>query len=344
MPDADGLHEKVACWRECLLGPDPNSVCQQVLHMTWDHAAYRLLLKARELAPLGADGYPQTNLLVNQFIDRNFWDSQILATRRLMDGGGPHDHHGNDGKSGKQRKRDRRQDGGIHGNKGVYSLGALVGDLRKNHSLLTRAGLFAANDLEYNLGEADKGRRALYRKVRRTAKACTVSPRFNIRAIEEFHRKIDDLAGVPSRDRSPSDTIPEELFARLQEKLDRACREIKLIANKCVAHAATPESRVLQLPIDVDAIALDLQQLAHAHEVFCKTARFLTGIIFHQDFFPSPWGCDLSILFDHLDKPIAKPEDVDLLHEEWRRFLDTANSWEAWSVSDLLSGDSASRE
>lgn len=301
--DAEKLKEKMQLWAMCFSEDAPNSIAQQLWGMTWDHAVYRLILKARERAPSAEDGLPP---LVAQFIDGNFWNSQILATRRLIDGAS------------------------LHGYKGVYSLQSLLDDLQQNRHLLTRENFFFAEGKLYDIEEAARRTDALYAETRVTGEVCCVPSEITPRCIARLHEKIDALACVRPSDRTPADTVRIEVLEGLERKMKAACDRIVLVANKFVGHAATPKSR-----IRADAIELDLQDLTDSFRALCRSARFLSWLLFSKGLFMNPIGSDHPLLFAHLDKPLAAPEDVEFLHDAWRAFFKDVDDWEAWSVAEL---------
>jgi hypothetical protein len=257
--------------------------------MIWNSGVYRVILKAWELAPRTDKGVAQFNVPIAQFIDHTFWDSQILATRRLDDSCD------------------------IKGKRGVYSLASVIKDVKKNVHLLTRRNIFAVEGLEYDLSTATK--------------------RYNALRSENRHNAIDELSGVSSNNRSPSDTVRKEVFDGLSRKMSQACEQVKIIADKFVAHSATPESRAQK---EADTIELELSDLTGAHEALCRTAKFLFWCILNRGLFVSPWGTAHPLALAYLDRPLVMPEYMAQLQSEWDECFKQPEAWEPWPVSEVL--------
>lgn len=136
--DFPAFVEQRQLWIECFSGEDPNSVCKQLYQMIWNAAAYRIVNEARRLAPLAKEGGVQLNGMMHRLIDSCFWDSQVLAVRRLMDIYPIEEQE--------SKKRD----------KSVFSLTGLLEDMEHHVHFLTRGNILAAEGLEY---DADAVRR-----------------------------------------------------------------------------------------------------------------------------------------------------------------------------------------
>lgn len=106
------LEEAWDRWKNCLSDfKDGNSIFNQIITMVWDRAIYRIILRGRELRWEEDAEKPQINTELHNFIDRNYFQTQCATVRRLVD----------------NTKRSI-----IHGDQGVYSLGALVKDIEKH--------------------------------------------------------------------------------------------------------------------------------------------------------------------------------------------------------------------
>jgi hypothetical protein len=196
------LNEKLKEW-ENWYSEDQNSVCAQISDMLLDAAVFYAINEARKYATIDAQGNPELNWLVHNFIDRSFLKTQALLVRRLCDG-----------------------------RKDVISLRRLINDMEENKSLLTRENILSAFGYPYD-----------YEKViKEGCQTNNSTIRFNGAQSEIVHKNIDLLTGVKPEQRQQNDTVQDGVFDRLNKWLDK-CEPIVNSVNKIVAHAATPESR-----------------------------------------------------------------------------------------------------
>lgn len=266
------LAEKRKQWLEVLSGEDRHSIISQITRMTWDAAAFRVVNEARRLAPRDPDGGVQLNGLMHSLLDRAFFASHMAAVRRLTDDRYP-----------------------LNGKKGVYSLPALLKDMRKHRELLTREAIFAAEDLEYD---------------------------------EDRHKQIDRLAGVQAQDRQTGDTVREKVFIDLQQKIEKATEDVKCHVDKFIAHAATPGSREI---VGADEAGLTLNHLWRAHQHLCEVASFL-AIYVLGDSFPGALPIPQYDLFKYIERPLVTASQVDKLADLWRQIEKETHGWSQWGL------------
>lgn len=196
-----------AMWIECLDSDDPHSIFQQIYRMIWDAAAFRVINEALRIAPPakdGKDGAVQRNGMVYGLLDKCFFESQMLAIRRLTD---------TYPITGDCRNRD------------VFSLTSLLRDMQKHAHLITRENVFAAENLEYEV------------------QAHFVPKELDWERLKLRHEDIDFLSGVTAERRKRVDPVRTEVLGRLEHKVEKACNSIHSEVDKFVAHAATPSSR-----------------------------------------------------------------------------------------------------
>lgn len=113
-------------WIQCFSGKDRNSILNQIYQMVWNAAVFKVINEARRIAPVNATGQTEINGMLHRFMDRCFFDSQLLAIRRLTDSSS------------------------FDGPKGVFSLISLLNNMKANVSLITRESLFSVEGLEYD--------------------------------------------------------------------------------------------------------------------------------------------------------------------------------------------------
>jgi hypothetical protein len=127
---------------------------QQIFWMVWNVGAFRVINEARRITPRDNQGGVQLNALVHQLIDHSFFESQMLAIRRLTD---------TYPLTGDPRKRD------------VFSLTSLLQDMRNHAHLMTRANMFAAEGLQYDY-EAVRHKQIEYFRAPPTGRGSWVPP------------------------------------------------------------------------------------------------------------------------------------------------------------------------
>ena len=120
-------------WDACLNGDDPNSIFQQITIMIWDTSIFRIILAARQSQLRKNPQEPEINDALHSFIDRNYFQSQSVCVRRLID-----------------------TSSGITGEKGIFSLGALIKDIKDYRQELTREKYLDLRNLPFDYAEIRK--------------------------------------------------------------------------------------------------------------------------------------------------------------------------------------------
>jgi len=306
--DAPGLarfRAKRAEWIEWLQGEDPNSILNQIYDMIRRAAVFRVINRARYLAPPLDNGGVALCGLVHEFIDRCFIDSQFNAIRRLLD------RHPADGK------------------KSVYSLYRLVADMETHASLFTRENILAAQGIEYDYARLRKAWQEEERKlIESGATSWCVPPEYDWGPSEDRHKHLDRLTRVSQSDRTRNDVVRPEVLAALKDGL-KELDEIRTYADKNIAHAASRESREAY---NADQIRMTLGHIWRAHEVICRITNVLSRFILtgtHHIFLPlfePRW-------IEYVDRPFVDPKDTNQLVETWGAYWEEISSWVDWPPS-----------
>jgi hypothetical protein len=315
--DEQNLHcfeQRRESWIQCLRGSDRHSIMHQVHRLIWDAAAFRVINEARALAAPAEDGGVQLNGLTHALINDCFAESQFSGIRRLVD------NHS------------------IDGARGVYSLASLLRDMEKMSALMTREHLLSAERLPYNY-EPDK--QAFLDEL--ASKHATAKARFERTGTsplpsvhlplpwhfsERRHQHIDALCGVAAGKRACTDTIPADLFKRLEKKLARACDPIARRTDKFIAHAATPQSRAV---VKADEMRVTLADLWAAHQAICEIGNFLGSYVLGE--------CPLGGLaipqydpFTYIERPLVSKANIARLRKAWNDYQQETNGWETWGL------------
>lgn len=295
----DQLKEKFDEWKEWLLGEDVHSIRNQIHSMIWDAAVYQSINEARAYAATDSEGQPLLNAMVHHFIDRCFFDTQMMAIRRLLD---------------KETKP---------GDRSVTSLWRLLDDMEKHAFLLTRENILGCLGLPYDY-EATKAE--VLRKYTFTEgptwrgngyKQCESS--------KHAHKCVDALAGVNVLQRSPGDAVRVAVIQWFKERLGN-CKAIYGYVNKFLAHSATPESRARLMD---EETKITLGQILQAHEVICQTAESVGQNLFLHSI-SNPLPVPQFNQFEHFERPWITEESLRRLHEWWRGYSISTNDWLRW--------------
>lgn len=113
-------------WVVALDSDDQNCISKRLMWMTWHTATYRVINKARDLAPRVDAESVQLNSTVHEFIDHMFFENQMVVIRNLLDGGT------------------------LGGTRGVFSLNSVVSDMLRMRPAFTRAAIFDAEQRQYD--------------------------------------------------------------------------------------------------------------------------------------------------------------------------------------------------
>ena len=310
MPPLDfaELSEKRKEWVECLNGNDRNSIRQQIVQMTWNVAAYRMVIEARRLACTASDGGVELNGMVNELLDQSFAQSHMIAIRRLTD------------------------TGELAGKKGVYSLGSLIRDIKSCRETLTRENVLKLECLPYDITEL-QAKEAAFRaeKLAEGTRAYHVPATLHTFPIKRRHQDLDRLCGVRSDARQTHDTIQEIVLNRLQQRLDDACNCLKIHVDKFIAHSATPGSREI---VGANSAVLTYGHLWEAHQVVCEVASFINirllgGASLH------PLATAAFDQFQFIDRPLVSKENVGALRQAWKDLERQMHEWGNWRMDEL---------
>jgi len=302
------LEKAWTIWRECLKSGDENSISQQIAAMIWDAAIFRFILESRQIQIKKNPERPLLNTSFHSFLDRNFFQSQIVSIRRLADKG----YDLTDIK------------------RGVYSLHSLIDDISKRRLELTRESLFKLRDIPYDYSQLQQREKEfITQQVKENRRGFRVPPEFNWEISAEAHITFDRLSGTLAENRTSQDVIAEKVFTRLEDRLDM-CQEIIQYVNKYIAHSATPESRAL---INVESSKITLKHIWDAHQVIYEISEYLMGVLYSESYSPLAWKSPN--LFDNWDAPLLEHQEIDRLETIYEQYGQETNKWELEGVENL---------
>lgn len=277
-------------WIEWLAGDDVHAITRQISQMLWDAAAYRVINEARRYAEKLDNGGVALNGMVHVLIDKCFFESQVSAIRRLMD---------------------KRSD--------IVSLYRLLQDMHCNSRLMTREHMLAAEGLEYDYKKIEEawGAKCAKQPRREGSLPRFVPPEFRWDIPMKRHLHIDALCGVGPGQRSPGDSVRQDLLRRLKDSLVSSGEDITKYVNKFIAHAATSQSRATA---DADHCEVTFGHLWNSQKTICKTANLasvclLGGADYH--FLPVPQYNQ----FEYIERPLVASTNIPRLRETWCAYI-----------------------
>lgn len=289
-------------WENILVGKDIHSIRNQIYNMIWDSAVFQCINESRKYSATDNNGKIKQNKMLHYFINQSFFKTQLLLIRRLVD-----KDFGRVIK-GKQYT--------------VYSLYNLIKDLKKNNALLTRVNILAVRDLPYDYEKE----MAEFDNDSDYTEGPVIVPR-RICLSKDIHLRIDSLIGKSSDNRSPDDLIPLNIINQLEIKMENVEKLCKYV-DKYIAHAATPDSRVI-VPEEIEGA---LGKILNAQKIICETARLIGNNLlfcgFGEVLSISQYGqFDQYDLFEYLDEPIASKETIEKLREFWEKYRRETAHW-----------------
>jgi len=298
------LEEAWNQWRDCLSDyHEGNSIFSQITTMVWDTAIYRVILKGSQLRWEENPEKPQINAELHNFIDRNYFQSQCATVRRLVD------------KST------------MHGEYGVYSLGALINDIENRKGELTRRAFLDLHSMPYDYSEIQKRERD-YIFARGFDENPSIDPsEFDWQKIEDAHSQFDRLSGVKSEERSPDDRIKQQVINGLRAQLSK-CDPIVKHVDKYIAHSSTPESRSTILDSRVT-----LAQVWEAQRILFEIANFLRASLFLVDTQPLP--VEYHSFYSDWDQPLFHEDEKDRIYEVYKKYKKETDDWRVNSVENM---------
>jgi len=210
------MKDRIALWKRAF-DEDDHAVVPALTTFAWDFATYLVLVRIVEDAPEDGDKRKMLGSLLLELLRKNFWESTVLAVRRLLD------KHP------------------LHGQRGVYSLAAIIADVKACRQRLNRrVFLEDLSHVEYD----DNAIEARYWEYvhQHGPGYYGIPPELRFENSRQRHELFDFLSGVSADQRSERDLIRLEIFAALEARLDRL-DAVTNHADTHFAHAATEFSR-----------------------------------------------------------------------------------------------------
>jgi hypothetical protein len=182
--------------------------------------------------------------------------------------------------------------------KAVYSLPTIIKDMKDNLSLITRENYVCYDGISYNMINKDISK--------------------YVKCVSR-HKKFDKLAGIPTNNRSRQDKIKDNYFKNLLNGIKK-CEPIRTYANKFVAHASDPDTKLTE-----EQRTVTLNRLDDAYQVIIRVALSIGEII--DEHIPCEVPTPQFDIFENLYKPIILKRHVRELRTYWDKRVNQIASW-----------------
>lgn len=285
------LKLRIDTWREAF-NDETTGILRTVNDLLWNYAAFRTAIRIVFLANKNRHEKPPINQMMFDLIASGYWSSLLLGVRRLLD------------------------KGHLKGDQGVYSIRAVLNDIKASRTKLSRrVYVEVLRDCRYDLTKLEE-------EQRETLKAAKGKPVWGDPALTQSqtaHQHFDFLSGISADNRSPNDLISEDIFERLESRLV-ALNRISDHVSSHLAHAGNRESRQDKLLDE-----FDIRDSREALKELVQVAH-LVGV-----WFANEGGAGLATYigdqFEGLDYPLVSPEDLSDLQENWAATRRDVDSW-----------------
>lgn len=291
-------------WVNCLIGNDPNSIFRQITLMIWETSVFRIIFEARKIQLAKSHESPMLNGALHSFIDRNYFQVQCAFIRRLTD------------------------KAPLTGDLGVYSITALINDIKNYKAEFTRETYLRLRKMPFDYSEIRIRANEFFRN-QPPGKAFFVPSELDWELIEEAHQIFDRLSGVSPAERKPVDQIADHVFSRLQERLS-ASRKIKKYVDKFVAHSATPESRSIY---DENNSVITLKQIWEAQKSLFEVADFISVVLFSEDHMALAF--ENPDFFEFWDVPLVDSEASYIIGKTLENYRKETQSWNFSGIDNV---------
>jgi len=291
-------------WKNCVNGDDQNAIFRQITTMIWDTAIFRVIMEGRKAKIQQNAQNPEFNVPLHLFIDRNYFQAQSATIRRLVD----------------------TSRYGLTGDRGVYSLGALIKDIRNYRNELTRKAFLDFRKMPYDYSEIQRKQSEYIRKHGFGNGFVQIPEEYNWEPIEETHRIFDRLCGVKPDQRSPNDQIDPQVFSRLLDRLVE-CQQITKYVDKFIAHSSIPESR-----LGFPERGITLSQLWTAQRILYEVAAFLNFILFFEYRMVLPH--ENSTFSEFFEKPLFEEDEIIIVHETLQNYREETDKWASGGIEN----------
>jgi hypothetical protein len=230
---------KAAKWWRWLRTDDHHALWPQIYSMLIGDMNFRTLAAAAEADKESALHSP----IIERGLLQGYAATQGLSIRRLVDT-----------------------------TKNVISLQKLLGDIKNNINLLTRENYVSGGGLPY---DSDRAMQEFFTKSGATGFWAPNTGSMAFAPSMQAHAAFDRLAGTQPESRARGDRIPKRLIDTIETWLKaKEIEEVVEWSNKCIAHAADPES---YQSVNLAALAPTMGKISTAQRHIVRAAEAVSA-------------------------------------------------------------------
>ena len=293
------IEESWLLWKDCLGGPDKNSIINQIMSMVWDVGIFKLILESRQLWINQNPIKPKINNTFHSFIDRNYFQALASSIRKISDNGYS-----------------------VSGKRGVFSLLSLISDIKKHKNEITRTKFFELRGIEYDIETLkEKESNFIREKILNSTMAISIPPEITPERSIDAHKLFDNFSVVNFRNRSPYDQINTEFLEKLENKVNSS-KKISGYVDKFIAHASSPESRKLD---KYESSTILIIQCWEVQKEICEVTDILASFLLGVKFMFLP--LESPNYFEHMDIPLVESCNINNLRSSFEKYRNETEQW-----------------
>lgn len=294
------LKTRIGNWKEAF-SDTTSGIYSTLAELHWKYAAFRTAAAIVRHANDHPGKGHQPNRMLFDMIAECYWTGTLLGVRRLLDRGA------------------------LTGDKGVFSLRSVIGDVEACSANLTRRVFVEEiSGLPYDYEAIE---RAEYEYLRSLPPGTAVWGSTEAFASRTRHEDFDFLSGVSAQDRNPRDKIRKEVFVRLEARLVALDAIAKHVSTH-IAHAGNGTSRT-----GWELAQFDTRDARSALKELTEVAHLAGG------WFAYDGASVLAVAqydkFEGLDSPLISREGIEDLERKWETVDADIASWLLIKPTDL---------
>jgi hypothetical protein len=279
-------------WLSWLETDDHHAIWDTIHAMVWTDIAFRSLTA---FATNDESTALQNRLIAEALVNGHF-ATQILAMRRLVDGG----------------------------NNDIISLRRLLKDIKQHSRLLTRENYVCHDGLPYDYEAVQRDEMQKHLSAGGGGLwAANAGPR--AWAVSQLiHQQFDSLSGISPERRQRNDVLPASIFKTIEAWLNEGgASELEQWSHRYLAHAGGPEARkqIADIRVTNDQISATIKNLARVTEALSAHVLGAGGrshaLMPVAQFNP----------FEGLENPVMALSRHDAARQLWDRLSDERNAY-----------------
>jgi hypothetical protein len=300
-PALEGYRAKRRKWLDWIDKDEDHAIWTTLSAMIWNDVSFRTL------AHLGGNDphSPLANSLLAEKLINGHVATQVLAIRRLMD---------------KTRN--------------TISLRRLISDIRSNYALFTRENYVCHDGLPYDY-EVVMHAEIMQRANTGPFWGATSGPQA-WGTSQMAHQQFDRLSGISPANRKREDRLPRALLDRIEGWLNTSdADELAEWSHVYLAHAGSAENRKV-----LSEAIITNDRITAVTRVLARITEAISAYLLHAG------GRSNALMptaqfnqFEHLDRPVLQPDQLEGLHDLWDRLTDERDQFLEGAGEDLLAGN-----